>query len=180
MSKAEADDSQSYVVHATPAVLERVYFAIERCKQRPELSAQAINREVRKAFGTPLSTAIWTTINAARRDDALDRIVTRSFDFSKHGRAARLGKSKASRKIRDGEGSTLAGNSESEKIVPDADKHPKFLVSAWLSGRHSYLPCRNRREAEREVRKLVKSGVSLGDVAIYSVESLSFQLGLSS
>ncbi|MCK6440546.1 MAG: hypothetical protein L6Q71_10165, partial [Planctomycetes bacterium] len=86
--------SASYTITATPKVIERVYYAIERCISRPEASAQAINREIETKFGAPLSTQIWTTINLARRDNALSRVKTKTFDFVKHGRVARTGKQK--------------------------------------------------------------------------------------
>ncbi len=172
------------MIEATPQVLERVYFAIKRCKAKPNATAKDINAEVTKKFGTALSTAHWTVLNAARRDDALDRIVTRSFDFRRHGKKSRQGKSAAGGRKpaspeaeRRGKGGRRRSDSI-EKLKLDPKKHPRYLLSTWVAGRRSFIECRTRKDVDREVKKLIRAGVALADMSVYTAEGLSFKLKL--
>ena len=179
--------SQKYVVRATPKVLERAYYALGRIKQNASLSAQAVNNEIRTKFGAPLPNALWTILNAARKEGALERVVMKSFNFSEHGRSARLGKSAAANAARlenpasGGERREKPGRrgvDEVSRLKPDTAKHPTYLIAVVRGGKRDVMPCKTRKVAERLLRKLVRGGVSLGDVAIYAVEPLAVRLGV--
>ena len=175
--------AKTYVIQATPKVLERVYYAIERCKSSPQTSAQTINREVSTRFGAPISTAIWTTINAARRDGSLSRIKTKSFDFAKHGRSARTGKSKrysaTSSKPTDRRASKSRRSTDNTHRFPlDSNKHPRYTVATWEKGKRKYKTYRTRKEVDRALRRLLRSGVTFANIAIYKTEPITLKLAV--
>jgi hypothetical protein len=171
-----------YLITATPTILERVYYAIKRVSDKPDLTAQKVNREIAAQFGSPLAATHWTIINAARRAGALNQIVTRSFDFADHGRKARTGKSRAAlasspspakprrpRKPRRRKGSSLA---------PDNRRHSAFLISIWKGGKLTHTGCATRRAARTTVAKALAAGTSVSDIAVYSGSAIAFRFSL--
>lgn len=177
--------STKYVIRATPKVLERAYYALDRVKRNASLTAQAVNREISAKFGAPLPNALWTVLNAARKDGALERVVMKSFSFSEHGRDARLGKSAAARAGTNGQAEVdrretggRRGADEVTRLKPDTGKHPLYLIASLSGGKREFMPCKNRKAAERTLRKLIRDGAALGDIAIYTAEPLAVRLGV--
>ncbi len=126
--------SRSYTITATPQILERVHYAIRRCTEKPDLSAKAINQEIASHFGTALAPTHWTVINAARRDGTLDRLTVKAFDFSKHGRNARLGKSNDKTRAKPRKVAKRRRSSQGA-LSPDPKRHAKLLVAVWREGK---------------------------------------------
>lgn len=169
--------SGKYTIKATTKVLERVYFALERLKADANVTGAAVNEEIVKRFGAPLSSTHWAVLNRARSAGALDQVVTRSFDFVQHGRKSRAGKTRKAKPA--GEAPAKSAEREGEQVTPDSRKHGKYLLAIWQSGRVSYLRFRTRKAAEAEFRKYLRQGIALHDLAVYVVEPITLKLSLS-
>jgi len=162
--------SPSYQITATPALLERVHYAIKRVRERPEMTAKAINAEIASHFGKPLAPTHWTVINAARRDNALEQITVKAFDFSKHGRNARLGKSKDNGKPRAKTTRRKRRPASGSALSPDPARHGRILVAVWRDGKLKHQAAATRAEARKLVRGLLADGVPVTEIAVYSLD----------
>jgi len=173
-----------YAITATPKILDRIYYAIQRCKERPDVSATSINAELVAQFGKSLAPTHWTIINAARRDNALDRISVKAFDFAKHGRKARLGKTKAAvakavaNAPKRGRGRRVSGKPATTRLTPNPSRHPRLSIAVWKESGTIYHPANGRDEARKLVAKLLDEGVPLPDIAVYALEPLEVSFAI--
>lgn len=172
----------AFEITATSKTIDRVYYAIKRCKERPELSATAINAEMVAQFGRGLAPTLWTTINAARRENKLDQVSIRLFDFSSHGRRARLGKTKqaAGTKPRAGKSRRTASQNaaRSTRLRPNPTHHPRYSIAVWKNGSTLHHPASGKDEARKLVTRLLDEGVPLPDIAVYTLEPLEVHFAI--
>jgi hypothetical protein len=172
----------SYELTATSKTLDRVYYALKRCKERPELSASAINAEMVAQFGRGLAPTLWTTINAARREGKVDQVSVRMFDFSVHGRKARLGKTKQSvgGKAKAGRARRSAGReaARATRLRPNPTHHPRYSIAVWRNGATQHFPANGKDEARKLVTRLLDEGVPLPDIAVYALEPLEVHFAI--
>jgi hypothetical protein len=160
----------TYTIRATPEVELRALLALKLCREQPDLTAKAINARIAKQHGVGLSAQHWTVINRARREGALERVTVQQFDFSKHGRLARQGKSgKAS-------GSMKRVRRSRSKVA--SLRYPQCLLIVTRNGKLTYHQCADPREARRLATAEIKAGARASDLMFYRAELLRLSVSL--
>lgn len=169
--------AKSYEIRATPKLIERIYYALKRCKERSDLTSTAINVEIAAMFGKPLTGTTWAILNAARRDEALDRVTVKLFDVSAHGRKARLGKTKVNA-AKPKSRTRVARSKTATRLKPDPKKLPGHIVAVWRNGVTDQTFVASKLAARRRVAELLGSGVALSDIGVYSLAPMEVRLSI--